>query len=107
MPARTLIDFFAGFFYAQTKEGLEIDMRIKVQKDLRISTRRESPRRKGNIETTKIVGDGDNGQEVNVRCETALQRKERSTFSWLEEFTIELSETFISKNYKKVHRKGE
>ena len=107
MPARTLIDFFAGFFYAQTKEGLEVDMRITVQNDLRKSNRRQSPRRKGNIETTKIVGEGDNGQEVTVRCETALQRKERSTFSWLEEFTIEWSETFLSKNYKKVHRKGE
>ncbi len=82
-------------------------MRIKVQNDQRKSTRRQSPRRKGNVETTTIVGEGDNGQEVTLRCETALQRKERSTFNWLEEFTIEWSETFISKDYRKVHRKGE
>ena len=55
MPARTLIDFFAGFFYAQTEEGLKVDMRITVQNDLRKSNRRQSPRRKGNVETAGIV----------------------------------------------------
>jgi hypothetical protein len=31
MPARTLNDFFAGFFYGQTKEDLELDMATMVQ----------------------------------------------------------------------------
>ena len=56
MPARTLNDFFAGFFYAQTEEGLEVHMRITVQNDLRKSNRRQTPRRKGNVETTRIAG---------------------------------------------------
>ncbi len=82
-------------------------MKITLQNDRRRSRRGQSPRRKGNVKTGKIVTEGDNGQEVTVRCETALQKKERSTFSWLEEFTMERSETFISKNWKKVHRRGE
>jgi len=107
MPARTLNDFIAGFFYGQTKEGLGADMRIPVQNDPTKSGGRQSARRKINIETTKNGGEGVGGQEVTVRCETALQREERSTFSWLEEFTMEWSETFISKNWKKVQRRGE
>ncbi len=98
MPARTLNDFFAGFFYGHSKEDLEVDMRITVQNDRRKSSRRQSHRRKANIETTKIGGKGDNGQEVTVRHETTPQRKEKSVFSWFEEFTVEWSETFISRN---------
>ena len=94
MPVRTLNDFFAGFFYGQTKEGLEVDSAERPGK----SNSRQSPRRKINIETVKIGEERDNGQEVTVRCETAPQRKEKSTFSWFEEFTVEWSETFISKN---------
>jgi len=74
-------------------------MRITVQNGRRKSGGRESPGTRGNVKTAKIADEGDNGQEVTVRCDTALQRKERPTFSWLEEFTIEWSETFISKNY--------
>jgi len=73
-------------------------MVITLQNDRRKSNRRQNHRRKGNIETIKIGGQGDKGQEVTVRYETAPQRKEKSTFSWFEEFTIEWSETFISKN---------
>ena len=64
-------------------------------------TRRDD-RRKGNIETIKIGWEGDKGQEVTVRYETAPQRKEKSTFSWFEEFTIEWSETFVYKKKKKI-----
>ena len=78
-----------------------------MQSDRRKSTRRQSPRRKINIETVKNGGERDNGQEVAVRCETAPERKEKSTFSWFEEFTVEWSETFITNNRKKHPRKGE
>ena len=61
----------------------------------------------GNGDVRKIKVEGDKGQEVTVCCETAPQRKEKSTFSWFEQFTIEWSETFISKNRKKLHKKGE
>jgi hypothetical protein len=98
MPARTLNDLLAGFFYGQTKEHLEIDMRTTVENDRRKSKRRQSHRRNTDVETTKIGGEGDKGQEVTVRYETALQRKEKSTFCWFEEFTVEWSETFISQN---------
>ena len=98
MPARTLNDFFAGFFYVQTEEGWEVDMRITVQNGRKKTGGRQSPGREDNVKTAKIAGDRDNGQEVTVRCETVLERKERSTFSWLEEFTVEWSETFISGN---------
>jgi hypothetical protein len=100
MPARTQNDFFAGFFYGRTKEDLEVDMRITVENDRRRTSRRQSHRRRmnTNIETTRIGGEEDNGHEVTVRCETAPQRKEKSAFSWFEEFTVEWSEAFVSKN---------
>ena len=98
MPARTLNDFFAGFFYVQTEEGWEVDMRITVQNGWRKTGGRQSPDRKNNVKTTNMTGDRDNGQEVTVRSETVLERKERSAFSWLEEFTVQWSEAFISGN---------
>ncbi len=73
-------------------------MVITVQSDRRKSNRRQSRRRRGNIETIKIGGEGDKGQEVTIRYETAPKRKEKSAFSWFEEFTMEWSATFISKN---------
>jgi hypothetical protein len=98
MPARTLYDFLAGFFYGQAREQLDVDMRIAVENDPRRSQGRQSHRRNTNVETTKNGGEGYKGQEVTVRYETAPQRKEKSAFSWFEEFTVEWSETFISKN---------
>ena len=82
-------------------------MATQRQAYMRIGHRRGSDRKKGDIEKITIKGESDKQQEVTVRCETTLQKKERSTFSWLEEFTMEWSETFISKNWKKVHRRGE
>lgn len=73
-------------------------MRITVQNDRRRTSGRQGHRRRTNIETTRIGEEEDNGQEVTVRHETAPQRKEKAAFSWFEEFTVEWSETFISKN---------
>jgi hypothetical protein len=78
-----------------------------VKNDRRKSNRRPSHRRKGNIETIKIGGEGDKGQEVTVRYKTAPGRKEKPTFSCFEEFTKEWSETFLTKKRKKHPRKGE
>jgi len=97
MPARTLNDFFAGFFYGRTREDLETDMAILLEDDRRRSNRRQNHRRKDNMEPIKIGRDVDKGKEVTVRYGSAPQRKEKSTFSWFEEFTIEWSETFILK----------
>jgi hypothetical protein len=95
MPARTLNDFFAGFFYGQSKEDLEVKMEVAGQNDWRKSDKRQSHRRKGNIGIMKIGEEGDRGQEITVRYKTVPRRKDESTFSWFEEFTIEWSETFI------------
>ena len=73
-------------------------MAVATQNDRRKSNRRQSHRRKGNIGPPKIGGERDNGRDVAVRYNTAPQRKEKSTFSWFEEFTVEWTETFISKN---------
>jgi hypothetical protein len=45
----------------------------------------------------KVGGEGDKGQEVIVRYETAHRRKGRSTWNWHEEFALEWSQTFITK----------
>ncbi len=72
-------------------------MAITKQGDMREGTRRQSGRRKGDIEKIIAGGEGDKGQAVPVRYNTAPQRKEKSTFSWFEEFTMEWSETLIFK----------
>jgi len=97
MPARTLNDFFCGLFYGEAKEGLEVAMAISLENDQRRSNRRQSHRRKTNMELIKIGGEVDKGQEITVHYVTTSQRKEKSTFSWFEEFTMEWSETFILK----------
>jgi hypothetical protein len=106
MPARTLNDFFAGFFYHQIKADLKVEMAIIEKKsDRRNGTRRKSSRRKEDIKPIKIEGKGDKEQEVTVRHETASQTKEKSTWSWHEEFAVDWSETFLTK--KNYPRKGE
>ena len=97
MPARTLNDFFAGFFCGQIKTDLEAKRVITRQKG----------RRKGDAKIIKIEGDRDKDQEVTVRHGTVPQRKEISTWSWHEEFAIEWSETFITKKRKRNPKKGE
>ncbi len=57
------------------------------------------------IHRRKVIGDNikigwgeDNEQAVVVRHKPAPRRKKESAFSWFEEFTMEWSETFISKS---------
>ena len=107
MPARTLNDFFAGFFYGQIETGLEAKMENTRQNDRRKGIRREVSRRKGEITTIEVEGKEDKEQEVTVRHETAPQTKEKSTWSWHEEFTVEWSETLITRKKKKHPEKGE
>ncbi len=70
---------------------------LENENDRRRSNRRQSHRRKTNMEPIKIGGEVDKGQDVTVHCRTAPQRKEKSTFSWFEEFTMEWDETLILK----------
>ena len=105
MPARTLNDFFAGFFYGRTKEELEADMAISLENDRRKSNGRQSHRRKDNVEPIKIGGEVDKEQEVTVV--TGAEKKAGSVWSWQEEFRVAWSETFLTKKRKKHPRKGE
>jgi len=107
MPARTLNDFFAGFFYSQIKADLEVRMANTRQNDRRKSNRRESNRIKGDTKIIKIEEEGGKEQEVTVPPETALQKKAGSVWSWHEEFAVEWSETFLTNKRKKHPRKGE
>ena len=107
MPARTLNDFFAGFFYSQIKADLEVRVANTRQNDQRKSIRKEVSRRKTDIKTIKIEGKEDKEQELTVRPETALQKKAGSVWNWHEEFLVEWSESFLTKKRKKHPRKGE
>ena len=107
MLARTLNDFFAGFFYDQIKADLEVKMANTGQSDRRKGIRRESSRRRTDIKTIKIEGKEDKEQEVIVRPETVLQKKAGSVWRWHEEFAVEWSETFLTKKRKQHPRKGE
>jgi len=75
------------------------------ENDRRKSNRRQTHRRKTNAEPIKIGREVDKGQEVTVHGRTALPRKEKSTFSWFEEFTVEWSETFILAKQKENTRR--
>jgi hypothetical protein len=77
------------------------------QNDRRKGIRREVSRRKGEITTIEVEGKEDKEHEVTVRHETAPQTKEKSTWSWHEEFTVEWSETLITRKKKKHPGKGE
>jgi len=101
MPARTLNDFFAGFFYGQTKEDFEVDMAITVQSNGESNRGQSHWKRGDTIKTINIEEKEDKEQEVTVRNESVPQRKEKSTLSWFEEFAIEWSEIFIPNKQKR------
>ena len=106
MPARTLNDFFAGFFYDQIKADLEGRMANTGQNDRRKGVRRQGSRRKTDIRTIKIEGKEDKEQEVTVRHEAVPKKKARSVWSGREEFTREWCETFTRKKRKRTEEKG-
>jgi hypothetical protein len=83
----------------------EFDMTTAGQTNKREMSRRQSHRRKGDIEITKIGGEGSKRQEVTVRYETPARGKEKATRSWFEEFALEWSEIFMPKK-KKTNAKG-
>ena len=87
----------AGFFIGHIEQDLEVD-KAMLQHDPKKSNRNQIYRGKGYLNTIKIGWGEDNGQEVIVRHKPAPRRKERSAFSWFEEFTMAWSETFISKD---------
>jgi hypothetical protein len=92
---------------AKSKSIWKVKVANTRQNDRRKDTRREGSRRKGDVRTIKIDGKEDKEQEVTVRYETAQETKEKSTWSWHEDFVVEWSETFITKNRKKHPKKGE
>jgi len=77
------------------------------QNDRRKGIRREVSRRKGAITTIEVEGKEDKEQAVTVRHETGPQTKEKSPWRWHEEFTVEWSETLITRKKKKHPGKGE
>jgi len=105
MPARTLNDFFAGFFYDQIKADLERRMANTGQNDRRKGVRRQSSRRKTDIKAIKIEGKEDKEQEVTVRHEAVPKKKAKSVWSGLEEFTQEWSQTFVTKKRGKNRKR--
>ena len=105
MPARTLNDFLAGFFYGQIKADLEGRMANTGQNDRRKGVRRQGSRRETDIKTIEIEGKEDKGQEVTVV--TGAENKAGSVWSWHEEFRVSWRETFLTKKRKKHPRKGE
>ena len=66
----------------------------------RKGNRRQSGRRKGDIEKITIPRQRNNEREVVVHHEAVLEKKAGSVWSWYEEFAAELSETYITKKKK-------
>ncbi len=73
----------------------------------KIGNRRQTQRRRGNIEITKTAGVGNEGRVVTVSHETIPRTKETSVWSWHEEFAVAWSETFIAKRRKRNPKEGE
>ncbi len=59
MPARTLNDFFAGFFYGQIDADLEVRMANARRNDRRKGIRKDNSRAKTDTRTIKIEGKED------------------------------------------------
>ena len=95
-----------AFLIAKPKPLLEVKMAIPSKGDRRKGIRRHSSRRKGDIEEIKIREERDKEQEVIVHHEAVPEKKASSVWSWHEEFTVEWSETFITKERKQYSRKG-
>ncbi len=53
------------------------------------------------VETIKIEKEENEKREIILLSNTPSQGVEKSVWGWLEEFTIEWSETFITKKRKK------
>jgi hypothetical protein len=79
------------------KPLLETKMAVTRRGDRRKRNRRQSGRRKGDIEKVTIRGERDREQEVVVRHEAVPEKKVDSVWSWYEEFAAELSGTYITK----------
>ena len=67
---------------------------------------RRGDRRKGDAEKITIQGERDTEQEVVVRHETVPEKKVGSVWGWYEEFTAELSETYITKKKRGKPKRG-
>jgi len=76
-------------------------MAIASKGDRRKGIRRQSGRRKGDIEKITIRGEESKEQEVAVRHEAVPQKKASTVWSSHEEFMAEWSETFITKKKKR------
>src|SRR5512139_3094611 len=99
---RTRNDFFACFFMEGVKLFLEAKMAVTRQGDRRKGIRRQSGRRKGDIEKIKNGEGGAKEREIIVHHEAVAPQKSKfSVWSWHEEFTAEWSETFITKKKKR------
>jgi hypothetical protein len=81
-------------------------MAITSQSDRRKSDRRESNGRESDKKIIKIEEEGDKEQEMTVRHEAVPNKKARSVWSGLEEFTWEWSETFVTKKRGKKRKSG-
>ena len=61
-------------------------------------------RGKGDVKIIRVEGEKDKELEVIVRHETVPRKKERSMWSWQEEFAIEWSESLLTRKRKKHRR---
>jgi hypothetical protein len=67
---------------------------------------RQKAMRKEDVKIIRIEEERGKEQEVSIYHEIVPQGKEISIWSWHEEFTLEWSETFITKKREKNLKKG-
>jgi len=79
-------------------------MAVTRRGDKRKGIRKQSGRRKGDIEKIKFEREANKEQEVTVRHEAVPQKKASSVWSWHEEFIAEWSESLILNKRKKIQK---
>ncbi len=79
-------------------------MAVTKRGDRRKGIKRQSGRRKADIEKIKLEGERDKEQEVTVHHEVVSPKKATSVWSWHEEFIAEWSESLVSKRRKKIQK---
>ena len=79
-------------------------MAVTGRGNRRKGIRRQSDRRKGDLEEIKIREERDKEKKVIVHHEAVPPKKASSVWNWHEEFVAEWSESFISKKGKKSRK---
>jgi hypothetical protein len=86
MLARTLKDFFAGFFYGEIKADLKVKMVIAYK-----------GQGNGDVKKIKVEGERDKGKGGNRSPRNCPPMERKVKWNWHEDFVREWNKTYLTK----------